>query len=75
MILEITEKAKTILESVEELGHAAEYQCRKGYCGSCAVDIVSGCIAYDFKPQAFCPEGQVIICCARPSPSVFISLY
>ena len=43
-----------LLETLEKLGYAIEYQCRSGYCGSCRIKLLSGCVSYAQLPMAFC---------------------
>lgn len=57
----------TLLEFAEKHGLSPNYGCRNGDCGSCAVKLNSGKVAYrqdpNFKPE----KGDVLLCCAVPA--------
>lgn len=74
MKIELKAGHGTILERIEELGHATEFQCRSGYCGSCSADLIAGDIFYKTKPRAFCARGQIIICCAQAKTDIIITI-
>jgi ferredoxin len=66
-------KAKGLLiQRIEELGHAVEYQCRKGYCGSCVAELLEGNVSYALPPKAFHKKGQVLLCCAVADTDVVV---
>ncbi|MDK4684986.1 class I ribonucleotide reductase maintenance protein YfaE [Kingella negevensis] len=56
---------ETLLEALERTGHAVEYQCRSGYCGTCRTKILSGCVNYDELPMAFVMPDEILPCCCR----------
>lgn len=56
---------ESLLEALERTGHEIEYQCRKGYCGSCRVKLVSGSVGYDELPMAFLMPDDILACCCR----------
>lgn len=55
----------TILTRIEEMGIKVHSECRRGVCGACVSDLVSGEVEYVRKPLAFYREGQVVLCCAK----------
>ncbi|MGI9478170.1 MAG: pyridoxamine 5'-phosphate oxidase family protein [Hyphomicrobiaceae bacterium] len=57
----------TILEMAEQHGLSPAYGCRAGSCGSCAVKLNAGRVAYRFEPTAAMAEDEVLICCAVPA--------
>jgi ferredoxin-NADP reductase/predicted pyridoxine 5'-phosphate oxidase superfamily flavin-nucleotide-binding protein len=57
----------TLLEVAEGHGLTPEFGCRGGSCGSCAVKVKSGEVAYRTKPSAPITQGEVLICCAVPA--------
>lgn len=57
------QEGETLLEALERTGHAVEYQCRSGYCGSCRVKLLAGRVSYREMPMAFIAEGEVLACC------------
>jgi uncharacterized protein len=56
----------TLLELAEERGLSPSYGCRSGNCGSCAVKILKGTVAYPSEPSFPVPEGEALLCCAVP---------
>ncbi len=57
----------TILETAEAHGLNPEYGCRSGSCGSCAVRLKAGAVAYRTEPTATRADDEVLICCAVPA--------
>lgn len=57
----------TLLDLAEQRGLNPEHSCRSGSCGSCAVKLLSGSVAYPNKPSAIIGEGEVLICSAVPA--------
>lgn len=57
----------SLLELAEARGLTPDYSCRGGTCGTCAVRVLSGAVAYPEPPQARIPEGSALICCAMPA--------
>ncbi len=57
----------SLLDFAENHGLAPNFGCRNGSCGSCAVTLTSGKVAYrtdpSFKPDA----GEILLCCATPA--------
>jgi ferredoxin-NADP reductase/predicted pyridoxine 5'-phosphate oxidase superfamily flavin-nucleotide-binding protein len=58
---------KTILETAEDHGLIPSYGCRIGACGSCAVKLKTGTVAYRTKTTADHAADEVLICCAVPA--------
>lgn len=63
---------ESLLEGLERTGHAVEYQCRSGYCGSCRTAIISGNVSYASPPLAFIAAGEILPCCAHPEGNVVL---
>jgi len=57
----------SLLDFSEAHGLTPVFGCRKGACGSCAVPLLDGDVTYTTLPTTDVPEGQVLICCARPA--------
>ncbi len=57
----------TLLETAEQQGLAPAYGCRSGSCGSCAVKLKAGAVAYRSEPTAVVEDDVVLICCAVPA--------
>ncbi len=61
----------SLLDLAEARGLAPEFSCRGGNCGTCAVRVLAGAVAYPDPPEATVPEGSALICCSVPAdPSV-----
>lgn len=60
----------TILETAESHGLAPDFSCRNGVCGTCAVKIKAGSVAYRTEPTATCADDEALICCAVPATGV-----
>lgn len=58
-------KNANLLEALEKTGHAVEYQCKSGYCGSCRLKLRSGSVDYAEMPMAFIQNGEILPCCCR----------
>lgn len=56
----------TILETAEAHGLTPEFGCRNGACGSCAVKLMAGKVAYRSEPTGARKDYEVLICCAVP---------
>lgn len=65
---------ETLLEGLERTGHAVEYQCRSGYCGSCRTPLLKGEVSYQQEPLAFVAAGDILPCCCRPQGEVSLDL-
>ncbi|WP_319783806.1 class I ribonucleotide reductase maintenance protein YfaE [Oceanisphaera sp. IT1-181] len=65
---------ESLLAGLERTGHAVEYQCRGGYCGSCRTTLISGEVSYQSTPLAFIAAGEVLPCCARPEGEVVLDI-
>lgn len=57
----------TLLELAEAHGLSPEYGCRSGSCGSCAVKLRAGVVAYTSAPSGPRGEDEALICCAVPA--------
>jgi len=66
--------SESLLDFAEARGLQPEFSCRNGVCGTCACALVSGEVDYVEDPLDPPPEGQVLICCARPRGPVELAL-
>lgn len=57
----------SLLETAEQQGLSPAYGCRSGSCGSCAVKLKAGSVAYRSEPTADIAEDEALICCAGPA--------
>lgn len=58
---------KSLLELAEACDVPARWSCRTGVCHTCITSVLSGGVTYDPSPLEAPPEGQVLICCSRPT--------
>jgi ferredoxin-NADP reductase/predicted pyridoxine 5'-phosphate oxidase superfamily flavin-nucleotide-binding protein len=64
-----------LLTFAESHGLQPAYGCRGGSCGSCAVRVADGAVAYRTPPTAEVAPGEALICCAVPAtPEVTLGL-
>jgi len=65
-------------ESVLNLADACDvptrWSCRTGVCHTCITPLLSGDITYSPDPLEAPPDGQVLICCARPSTDIVLDM-
>jgi ferredoxin-NADP reductase/predicted pyridoxine 5'-phosphate oxidase superfamily flavin-nucleotide-binding protein len=59
--------AGSLLELAESQGIPAEFSCRSGACGTCAVGIGGGAVKYTRDCGAQADPGQVLICSTIPA--------
>lgn len=62
-----TKGGPSLLEAAEEHGLSPAYGCRSGSCGSCAVKLKAGSVAYRSEPTADIAADEALICCAVPA--------
>lgn len=63
-----------LLQALEQTGHAVEYQCRSGYCGSCRVKLLSGSVSYTETPMAFLATDDILPCCCCVNENITIAV-
>lgn len=69
------QEGETLLEALERTGHAVEYQCRSGYCGSCRVKLLSGSVAYRESPLALILPNEILTCCCTVIEDIHIDCH
>jgi ferredoxin-NADP reductase/MOSC domain-containing protein YiiM len=52
----------------------SRWSCRTGVCHTCTTPLLSGGITYSPDPLEPPPDGQVLICCARPSNDIVLDM-
>jgi ferredoxin len=65
---------RSILELAETCDVPVRWSCRTGVCHSCESGLVSGAVVYDPQPLDNPAEGNVLVCCSRPTRDVVIDL-
>jgi len=64
----------SILELAEACDVPTRWSCRTGVCHTCVTPLLSGDVSYDPDPLEPPPDGQVLICCSRPSSAVVLDM-
>jgi ferredoxin-NADP reductase/MOSC domain-containing protein YiiM len=65
---------QSILELAEACDVPVRWSCRTGVCHSCESGLVSGAVTYDPQPLDKPADGNVLVCCSRPSGDVVVDL-
>lgn len=69
-----TPAAGFLLDALEARGFDVASSCRGGSCGTCALRLVSGQVAYPVEPAAAFDDDEVITCSAVPVGDVELTL-
>jgi ferredoxin-NADP reductase/MOSC domain-containing protein YiiM len=56
----------SLLELAEGCDVPTRWSCRSGVCHTCVTAVISGEVSYRPDPLELPPQGQVLVCCARP---------
>jgi MOSC domain-containing protein YiiM/ferredoxin-NADP reductase/ferredoxin len=64
----------SILEMAEACDVPVRWACRTGVCHSCESGLVSGAVAYEPEPLDKPADGNLLVCCSRPTSDVVIDL-
>jgi ferredoxin-NADP reductase len=65
---------QSILELAEACDVPVRWSCRTGVCHSCESGLVAGEVAYGPEPLDKPADGNVLLCCARPTRDLVIDL-
>ncbi len=65
---------QSLLELAEACDVPVRWACRTGVCHSCESGLVAGAVSYRPDPIDPPPDGNVLICCARPQGDIVIDL-
>ncbi len=65
---------QSILELAEACDVPVRWSCRAGVCHSCESGLISGAVAYGPEPLDAPADGNVLICCSRPSRDTVLDL-
>jgi ferredoxin len=63
-----------VLDLADACDVPTRWSCRTGVCHTCITTLVSGDITYNPDPLEPPPDGNVLICCARPSTEIVLDL-
>jgi ferredoxin-NADP reductase/ferredoxin len=64
----------SILELAEACDVPVRWSCRAGVCHNCESGLVSGSVGYEPEPLDQPAEGNLLICCSRPTGDVVVDL-
>jgi ferredoxin len=65
---------QNILELAEACDVPVRWSCRTGVCHNCESGLISGAVAYGPEPLDQPADGNVLICCSKPTSDVVIDL-
>jgi ferredoxin-NADP reductase/MOSC domain-containing protein YiiM len=65
---------RNVLELAEACDVPTRWSCRTGVCHYCVTPILSGDITYTPDPLDPPPDGQVLVCCARPGTEIVLDM-
>jgi ferredoxin-NADP reductase/MOSC domain-containing protein YiiM/ferredoxin len=63
-----------LLELAEACDVPTRWSCRTGVCHTCVTPVLSGDVTYSPAPLEPAPDGQALICCARPTSDVVLDM-
>jgi ferredoxin-NADP reductase/MOSC domain-containing protein YiiM len=64
----------SLLELADACDVPARWSCRTGVCQTCVTPLLAGEVTYSPDPLEPPPDGQVLICCARPRADVVLDM-
>jgi len=67
-------KYQSVLELAEACDVPVRWSCRTGVCHTCETAIISGSVSYNPEPLQPPADGNVLICCCRPSEELVVDL-
>jgi len=65
---------QSILELAEACDVPVRWSCRTGVCHTCESGLISGAVAYAPEPLDKPADGNLLICCSRPTRDVVVDL-
>jgi len=65
---------RSVLELADACDVPSRWSCRTGVCHTCVTPLLSGRITYSPDPLELPADGQVLICCARPSTDIVLDM-
>ncbi|OXC79275.1 FAD-binding oxidoreductase [Caballeronia sordidicola] len=64
----------SLLEMAERAGYTPAFNCRAGICNACLTPVLSGRVEYFEEPLIPPPDGELLLCCARPVTPITLAL-
>ena len=68
------EGSASLLEMAEACDIPTRWSCRTGVCQTCSTPLLSGTIAYRPSPLTETANGEVLLCCSKPTTDVVLDL-
>jgi ferredoxin-NADP reductase len=65
---------QSILELAEACDVPVRWSCRSGVCHTCESGLVSGAVDYEPQPLDSPAEGNLLVCCSRPTRDLVVDL-
>jgi ferredoxin-NADP reductase/MOSC domain-containing protein YiiM len=65
---------RSLLELADACDVPTRWSCRTGVCHTCVTPLLSGAVSYAPDPLEPPADGQVLICCARPSADIVLDM-
>jgi ferredoxin-NADP reductase/MOSC domain-containing protein YiiM/ferredoxin len=65
---------RSVLDLADACDVPTRWSCRTGVCHTCVTPLLSGDISYAPDPLELPADGQVLICCARPSTDIVLDM-
>jgi ferredoxin-NADP reductase/MOSC domain-containing protein YiiM len=64
----------SLLVLAEACSVPVRWSCRAGVCHNCESGLIDGTVSYAPEPLDYPPQGQILICCARPTVDLELDL-
>jgi len=65
---------RSLLELADACDVPTRWSCRTGVCHTCVTPLLSGDVTYSPDPLEPPADGEVLICCARPSADIVLDM-
>jgi ferredoxin-NADP reductase/MOSC domain-containing protein YiiM len=65
---------KSVLELADACDISTRWSCRAGVCHTCTTPLLVGTVRYEPEPLEPPPDGEVLICCARPDTDIVLDM-
>jgi ferredoxin len=65
---------RSLLELADACDVPTRWSCRTGVCHTCTTPLLSGAVRYAPDPLEPPADGEVLICCARPSGDIVLDM-
>jgi ferredoxin-NADP reductase/MOSC domain-containing protein YiiM/ferredoxin len=66
--------ARSVLELADACDVPSRWSCRTGVCHTCVTPLLAGDISYAPDPLEPPPDGEILICCARPDTDIVVDI-